>query len=444
MDFLKKYFEFDKLGTNFRTETIAGLTTFVSMAYILFVNASILSLDGIEGVIGMNAGAVFTATAIAAAIGTFIMGIYAKYPIALAPGMGVNSFFAFTVVYAMGIPWQTALAGTFVSGIIFLIIALSGLREIVIDAIPRDLKLAISSGIGLFVTFIGLRTSGLIVASGNATLIELGSLTEPSVLITIFGVVAVVILLMLNVKGAIFIGMILTAIVGVITTHIAPPTAIVGAVPSLAPTFGVAFGSLGEVFNAQMLIVVVTFLFMDFFDTAGTLIAVTEQAGLGDKDGKLPRAKKALVADATATVFGSVLGTSTVTSFIESTAGIAAGGKSGFSAVITGLAFLLAMFFSPLLGVITSEVTAPALIVVGIFMASSLKNIDWDKLEIAVPAFFAVVLMPFTNSIIIGLTVSMIFYPITMGFKGRIREINPVLYILTILSIIYLVFGMSH
>ena len=444
MDFLKKYFEFDKLGTNFRTETIAGLTTFVSMAYILFVNASILSLDGIEGAMGMNGGAVFTATAISAAIATMMMGIYAKYPIALASGMGFNSFFAFTVVYAMGIPWQTALAAVFASGILFIIIALSGLREIIIDAIPSDLKMAISAGIGLFITFLGLRASGIIVAGDSASLLLLGDIHDPNVLITVFGLVAVIVLILLNVKGAIFLGMALTALAGVITRQIAPPTAVIGAIPSLSPTFGQAFKNFDQLFSSEMVIVMITFLFMDFFGTAGTLIAVTEQAGLADKNGKLPRANRVLLVDAVGTTFGAVLGTSSVTSFVESTAGIAAGGRSGFTSVVTGLMFLLALFFSPLLSVITAHVTAPALIIVGILMASSLKNIDWDSFEIAVPAFFGIILMPFTNSIITGLTISMVFYPLTMLVKGRIKEIHPALYILTVLSIIYLLLGMGN
>src|SRR5690625_3226393 len=313
---MKKYFRFEELNTDYRTEFFAGLTTFLAMAYILFVNPSTLSLEGIEqlpdGVTGMDKGAVFTATAISAAVGTLFMGFIARYPIVLAPGMGLNAFFAYTVVLGYGIPWETALAGVLVSGLIFMGLTISGLREKIINVIPENLKMAVGAGIGLFIAFIGFQNAGIIVAN-EATLVSLGDLTSPYVLLAIFGVFVSIIFLSLNIRGGIFYGMILTSIVGILTGLITGPTGIgdiVGEVPSLAPTFGPAFFNLGDIFTMQMLVVILTFLFVDFFDTAGTLVAVATQAGLM-KGNKLPRAGRALFADSAATVAGSIFGTST-------------------------------------------------------------------------------------------------------------------------------------
>ncbi|SDR12088.1 putative MFS transporter, AGZA family, xanthine/uracil permease [Virgibacillus subterraneus] len=442
---MKKYFRFKELGTDYKTEFMAGLTTFLAMAYILFVNPSTLALVGIEelpeGVTRIDQGAVFTATAIAAAIGTLIMGIFAKYPIALAPGMGLNAFFAYTVVLGYGIPWETALAGVLASGLIFIVLTLTGLREKVINAIPANLKMAVGAGIGVYIAFIGFQNAGIIVGD-DATLVGMGDLTSPTVLLAIFGIIISVILLSLNIKGGIFYGMILTAIAGIIFNLIDPPSGlggIVGEVPSLAPTFGQAIAHFGDIFTIEMLVVILTFLFVDFFDTAGTLVAVANQAGLM-KDNKLPRAGKALFADSAATVVGSVAGTSTTTSYIESTAGVGAGGRTGFTSIVTAGFFLLALFFSPLLSVVTAEVTAPALIIVGVLMSSTLKNIDWDQFEIAVPAFLTIIMMPLTYSIATGIAIGFIFYPITMILKGRIKEINPVMYVLFVIFILYFMF----
>ena len=431
-----EYFEFNSLGTSLKTEILAGLTTFLSMAYILFVNPNILSLNAVEGVYGIPQGAAFVATALTAAIGTLVMGVYAKYPIGVAPGMGVNSFFAFTLVAGMGIPWQTALAAVFVSGILFVLLAVSGAREAIINCIPRDIKLAIAAGIGLFISFIGFRTSGIIVSSGGPTLVTLGDLSTPNVALAVFGVFAIVILMVRRIKGAIFLGMLASVAVGVVFGILNPPTAFVGAIPSLTPTLGVAALNIGYLFSLEMLAVVLTLLFIDFFDTAGTLIAVTEQAGLS-KDDRLPRAERALLADSSSTVVGALLGTSTTASYIESSAGIAVGGRSGFTAVVVAFCFVLSLFFSPLLTVITSAVTGPALIVVGILMASSLRDIDWKNVEIAIPSFFAVVLMPMTNSIITGLTVGVIFYPIVKLVAGKHKEVHPLMYCLALLFIAY-------
>ncbi|RIU91299.1 NCS2 family permease [Oceanobacillus picturae] len=442
---MKKYFRFEELGTNYRTEFMAGLTTFLAMAYILFVNPSTLSLEGVDqlpdGVTRMDQGAIFAATAIAAAVGTLFMGVIARYPIALAPGMGLNAFFAYTVVLGYGIPWETALAGVLASGLIFIVLTLTGIREKIINAIPANLKMAVGAGIGLFIAFVGFQNANIIVGD-DATLLALGDLTSPTVMLAVFGVIISVILLTLGFKGGIFYGMVITAIVGMIFGLISPPQGlggVVGEVPSLAPTFGQAFSHFGEIFTIEMLVVILTFLFVDFFDTAGTLVAVATQAGLM-KDNKLPRAGKALFADSAATVVGASLGTSTTTSYVESTAGVGAGGRSGFTAVVAAGFFLLALFFSPLLSIVTSEVTAPALIIVGVLMASSLKSIEWDQFEIAVPAFLTVVTMPLTYSIATGIAIGFIFYPITMVLKGRAKEIHPIMYLLFVIFILYFIF----
>ncbi|MDG4658350.1 NCS2 family permease [Ectobacillus antri] len=438
---MKRYFQFDELGTSYRKEFIAGLTTFLSMAYILFVNPATLSLSTVPDLpkgVGMDQGAVFVATALAAAIGSLIMGIFARYPIALAPGMGINAFFSYTVILTMGIPWQTAIAGTFVSGILFIILTATGLREKVINAIPVELKHAVAAGIGLFIAFIGFQNAGIIV-NNDAVLVGLGDLAKGTTLLAIFGVVITVILMTRGLNGAVFFGMVVTAIVGMLTGLIKTPDAVVGSVPSIAPTFGAALTHIGDIFTLKMLVVILTFFFIDFFDTAGTLVAVANQAGLM-KGNKLPRAGKAMFADAAATTVGAVLGTSTTTAYIESSAGVAAGGRSGFTAVVAAGFFLLALFFSPLLAVVTPAVTAPALIIVGILMVSSLSEIDWKKFEVAVPAFFTVLAMPLTYSIATGIAVGFIFYPITMVMKGRGREIHPIMYGMAVIFVLYFIF----
>nr|WP_275899589.1 NCS2 family permease [Bacillus piscicola] len=413
---------------------MAGLTTFLSMAYILFVNPLILS-DA-----GMDQGAVFTATALSAAVGTLIMGLLAKYPIALAPGMGLNAFFAYTVVLGIGIPWQLALFGVFLSGIIFITITLLGVREKIINAIPAELKYAVAAGIGFFIAFVGLKNAGIVVPD-EATAVALGEMTNPTTLLACFGLVVTAIMMVRGVHGGIFYGMVLTSIAGIVVGLIGLPEKIIGSAPSLAPTFGAAFAVLGDVewsnqLIVQMVIVVLTFLFVDFFDTAGTLYAVANQAGYV-KDNKLPRASRALLSDSSATSIGAILGTSTTTAFIESTAGVAAGGRTGFTSVVTGILFFLSMFFSPLLVVVTEQVTAPALILVGVLMASSLRLIEWGKVEIALPAFLTVAAMPLTYSIATGIALGFIFYPITMLLKGRGKEIHPIMYVLFFVFIAY-------
>ncbi|WP_416151935.1 NCS2 family permease [Salipaludibacillus sp. HK11] len=435
---MERYFQFDELKTDYKREIMGGITTFLAMAYILFVNPSILA-DA-----GMDSDAVFVATGLAAAIGTIIMGIIARYPIALAPGMGLNAFFTYSVVLGMGIPWETALLGVFVSGIIFIIITLVGVREYIINAIPAELKYAAGAGIGLFIAFIGLQNAGIVIGS-EATLVEIGNLGAGPTLLAIFGIIITVVFMSIGLRGGIFYGMIVTAIVGMIFSVVPTPDGSpFGSIPSLAPTFGAAFSpfgemGLGEIFTLQLFIVILTFLFVDFFDTAGTLYAVANQAGFV-KDNKLPRAQRALLADSSATSIGAILGTSTTTAYIESSSGIAAGARTGFASIVTGVLFLLALFLSPLLVVVTEAVTAPALIVVGVLMAGSLANIDWKKFEIAVPAFFTILAMPLTYSIATGIALGFIMYPITMVCKGRYKEVNPIMYALLVVFVLYFIY----
>ena len=398
MNFIKNYFHLEKLGTNVRTEFIAGLTTFISMSYILFVNPSVL------GASGMNTGAVFTATALAAALGTAIMGIVANYPIGEAPALGINAFFAYTVCIGMKVSWETALAS------VFILITLFKLREKIIDSIPSDLKFAISSGIGLFIAFLGLQNGGLIVAN-KSTLVGLGSLHNPLVWITIFGLIVTVILMILGIPGAIFIGMIAASIFGICTGQIAVPHKFISLAPSLAPTFGQAIFHVKDINSLQMWVVVLTFLLVTFFDTAGTLIGLAQQAGFM-KNNKMPRVGKALAADSTAMMFGSIFGTSPVGAFVESSAGIAVGGRSGLTAVFVAIFFLISMIFSPLLGVFTTQVT--------------------------VPAFLILLGMPHTYSISDGLALGMITYPICMVSAKRGKEVSPMMWVLFIVFIIFL------
>ncbi|MFC7393506.1 NCS2 family permease [Scopulibacillus cellulosilyticus] len=431
-NWIARYFGFSHFNTSFRQETVAGLTTFLSMAYILFVNPTILS-DA-----GMNKGAVFTATAIATAFGTLVMGIVAKYPIAIAPGMGTNAFFTYTVVIGMGIPWQTALAGVLVAGIIFLLITVFRLREMIINAIPEELKRAAAAGIGIYIAFIGLKGAGIIVANKD-TLVSLGDLSKPGTLLSIFGLLVTIILVIRNVKGGIFYGLVITAIAGMIFKVVPLPHHIVSSVPSVTPTLGAALSHITDIKTMNLIVVVITFLFVVFFDTAGTIIAIASQAGF-IKNNKLPRIGRALFADSSSTVVGALVGTSPTSTYIESSAGVAAGGRTGFTSVVVGIMFLFGMFFSPLLTVVTSQITAPALIIVGVLMAGALKDIDWGKLEIAIPAFLTVVGMPLSYSIATGIALGFIIYPISMAVKGRIKDVHPIVYVLFVIFILYFIF----
>ena len=430
---LDRFFKLSERGSEPRTEGIAGLTTFLAMAYIVFVNPLILA-DA-----GMDPGAVFVATCLAAALGTLIMGLWANLPIAQAPGMGLNAFFAYTVVLGFGIEWETALAATFVSGVLFLILAVTGVRGAIIQAIPHQLKMAVGAGIGLFIAFIGLKNAGIVVAD-EATTVGLGDLTLNSTLLSIFGLIAISLFLMRGLKGAVFYGIVATAVVGLVTGLLDTPSAIVSAPPSLAPTFGAAFTALPELFAPELLIVVGTMLFVDFFDTAGTLIAVTNQAGLLDEEGRLPGGTRPLVSDAVATMGGAAIGTSTTTSYLESAAGVGAGGRTGLSSVVTAALFLLTIFFSPLLTVVTEPVTAAALIIVGVMMARGLKDIEWDQMEVAIPAFVTVVAMPLTYSIATGIAMGLFLFPLLMVFRGKAKEVHPIMYVLAVLFLVFFAF----
>ncbi|MDI6667624.1 NCS2 family permease [Leuconostoc falkenbergense] len=430
MSTIAHYFKFEELNTNFRTEFIAGLTTFASMAYILFVNPTVL------GAAGMDKGAVFTATAIASAVATIFMGVVALYPIAIAPGLGVNAFFAYSVVIGMGIKWQTAMAGVFVAAIIFVILTLFKIREKIINIIPKNLKLAIASGIGLFIAFIGLHDAGLIVANKD-TMVALGHLTAPTSLLSIFGIIVTFVLMSRKTPAAIFFGMIITSIAGILTGLIKLPSAIISPAPSLAPTFGEGVMHIGDINSIQLITVVITFLLVTFFDTAGTMIGLATQAGFMENN-KMPRVGRALMADAVGMTVGAVIGTSPTSAYVESSAGIAVGGRSGLTSVFTGIFFLFALLFSPLLSVVTSQVTAPALVVVGVLMAENLREIDWEDLAIAAPAFLIVIGMPLTYSISDGIALGFILYPITMIATGRAKKVHPLMYILAVIFIAFL------
>ncbi|MDD6772314.1 NCS2 family permease [Inconstantimicrobium porci] len=430
--FLSNYFNFDEKNTTLKTEIIGGITTFLTMAYALFLIPSVLSETG------MNQQSVFVATGLAAVIGTLIMGIYAKFPMVLAPGVGLNAFFAYSVCLGMNIPWQTAIAGVMASGIIFLVISITGLREIIIKAIPQNLKFAVSAGIGLFIAFVGFKNAGIIVKS-DATFVQLGNLTDPNVLLAVFGILVISILMVRGKNTAIFIGMALTIVVGMIFGIIPVPSKVISMIPSMASTFGVSIANIKNVLTPQMMLVVFTFLFMDFFDTAGTLVAVGSKAGLLRKDGSVENGSKALLADSVATCIGAVFGTTNTTSYVESLSGIAVGARTGLSSVVAGILFLASLFFSPLLTVVTNAVTAPALIIVGSLMCANLKEIEWDKSEIAIPSFLTVILMPLTYSIGEGIACGFLTYVVLNVFKGNYKKIHPVMYVLAALFIVYFI-----
>ncbi len=429
MNSISKFFGFEERGTNFKTETLAGITTFVSMVYILFVNPNILGASGIDK------GAVFTATALASAFGCFVMGVLANYPIAISASLGQNAFFAYSVCIGMKVPWETALAGVFLASFIFVILTATKVRERIIDAIPADLKSAIGGGIGLFIALIGLSEGGIIV-SNKDSLVGLGAFTGTTWL-TVFGLLVTLVLMSMRVPGAIFIGMVLNSLLGLFTGLIPVPHQIVSAMPSIKSTFGVAIAHVPDINSIQLIVVVLTFLLVTFFDTAGTLVGLAEQAGF-IKNNKIPNIGKALVADSSTMMVGSILGTSPMGAFVESSAGIAIGGRTGFTTIIVGILFVIGAFFSPMLTVITSQVTAPALIIVGVLMAQSLKNVHWEQFEIAAPAFITLVGMPFTYSIADGIALGFITYPITMIAAKRGKEVGPMMYALAVIFVIFL------
>lgn len=430
MDTLNRVFHLEDAHTTVKRELIAALTTFVSLSYILFVNPNILHAAGIDK------GAAFTVTAVATAVGCFLMGFIANYPVALAPTLGSAAFFAYNVVIGMHINWQTALAAVLVASFLFILITVLKLREMVVNAIPADMKYAISAGIGLFIAFIGLQNGKLIV-NNSSSLVGLGSFNNPQVWITLFGLVLTIILMAARVPGSIFIGMIVTAIFGIIIGQIPMPHGIISGAPSMAPTFGHAAFHIADINTPQLFMVVLTFLLVTFFDTAGTLIGMSQQAGMVDENGKIPGIGRAFLSDSLAMVEGALMGTAPLGTSVESSAGIAMGGRTGLTAIFVGIFFLISMIFSPLLAVIPTTVTAPALVIVGVLMAGNLKFINWDHFEVALPAFLTVVGMPLTYSISDGLALGMIAYPITMIAARRHKEVSPMMYVLFFIFIIF-------
>lgn len=426
---LDRVFKLTENNTNVKTEVIAGMTTFMTMAYILVVNPSIL------GDAGMDKDAVFAATAIAAFIGSCIMGFLANYPIALAPGMGLNAFFAYTVVLQMGYSWQFALCAVLIEGVIFILLTLTNIREKIIDCIPGVLKHAVTAGIGLYIAFIGLVNAGIV--QGGGAILQLGNMQSPTVVLAILGLVIAAVLLSRNVKGTFLLAMVVTTAIGIIAGLVQLPHALVSSIPSLKPVFLQAFSvPVDQIFSLDMLVVVFTFLFVDLFDTVGCLVGVASKGNMLDENGKLPKAKEALFADAIATTTGSLLGTSTVTAYIESAAGIGEGGRTGLTAVTTGILFLLSLFFAPIFTSIPPQATAPVLILVGVMMASSLLEIDFSDFTNAIPAFLTFAMMPLAYSIADGIIFGIISFTILKLATGKKKEVNISLILLSIMFIL--------
>lgn len=424
---MEKFFKLKENGTNVKSEIIAGITTFMTMAYILAVNPSILSATG------MDKGAVFTATVVSSIVATLIMGLLANLPFALAPGMGLNAFFAYTVVLGMGYSWQTALTAVFIEGIIFLILTIFNVREAIVNSIPLNMKRAISVGIGLFIAFIGLQNSKIII-NNDATLISLGDITSGSPLLAIIGLLITSLLLAYNVKGAILIGILLTTLIGIPMgiTQLSPYASF--APPSLEP---VAFKlDFANILHPNMFIVLFTFLFVDMFDTVGTLVGVCTKANMLTKGGEVPRCKQALFADAVGTIFGACMGTSTVTTYVESASGVAEGGKTGLTAVVVAILFTISLFLSHIFLSIPSAATAPALIIVGLFMMTPILEINLTDYTEAIPSFVCIIFMPFAYSIAEGITFGILAFTLLKLLTGRTKEITLFTWILAALLLI--------
>lgn len=423
---LARFFKFNEHGTTLGTEINAGITTFMTMAYILAVNPQILA-DA-----GMDAGAVFTATALSSFIAILIMALCANLPFALAPGMGLNAFFAYTVVLKMGYPWQFALAAVLVEGIIFIILSFFNVREAIIDSIPMDIKRAISVGIGLFIAFIGLINAGIIV-QGDGVLIGLGDLGTNTAIVALLGILITAVLLSYKVKGAILIGILASTLIG-FPLGVTVWNGIFSMPPSLTPTF-MQF-DFSQFFSIEFLVVVFTFLMIDMFDTVGTLVGVSTKAGMLDEEGRVPKAKQALLADAIGTTVGAILGTSTVTTYVESASGVNEGGRTGMTALTTGILFLLALFFAPLFLMIPGAATAPALIVVGAMMMSPVLEIDFYDMSNAIPSFLTIIMMPLAYSISEGIAFGMISFVLIKLLSGRAKEIPALSYVVAIIFIL--------
>lgn len=432
---LDRVFKLSEKGTTVKREIVAGITTFIAMSYILFVNPTVLAAAG------MNKGAVFVATALTAIVGCVAMAFIANYPLAVAPGLGSNAFFSYSVVIGMGIPWQTAIAGVFIASILFMLTTVFKVREAVINAIPASLKSAMAAGIGLFIAFTGLKQGGLVIGS-KSSLVTITNWSTPTVWLTVFGLVAIGLMMSKKIPGAMFIGMAATAIVGVVAGLIKMPSSIVSTIPSLAPTFGASILNLNHIFSIQMLIVVLIFFLIAFFDTTGTVIGLAEQAGF-IKDNHIPKeVGRALFADSTSMIAGSVFGSTPTACYVESSTGIAAGGRTGLTALTVAFMFGLSLFFSPLLTLVTSQVTAPVLIIVGSFMAKSLAKVNWSKFEEALPSFLIVLSMPLTYNISYGLAFGILAYPLTMFAAGRRKEVHPIM-IAAAIIFFFLLFAMN-
>ena len=428
---LKKLFGYDPTKTTIRTELLAGLTTFLTMSYILAVNPSMFGL--LEG---MPAGAVFTATALAAIVGSLSMAVLAKMPFGLAPGMGLNAFFVYTVCMGMGYSWQFALTAVFIEGLIFIVLTLTNLREAIVNAIPTSLKNAIGAGIGLFIAFIGLQNAGVIV-NNDATLVSLGEITSGSALLGLIGLIITAVLVVKNVRGGLLIGILATTLIG-IPMGITNYTGVVSMPHSISDIF--CKFEWSNVFTLDMLVVVFTFLFIDMFDTIGTLVGVCTKANIIGADGRIPRIKQAFMADSIATTVGACLGTSTTTTYVESASGVAQGGRTGLTAFAVAACFAVALFFSPLFLAIPSAATAPVLVIVGLFMMSPIKNINFDDYAESIPAFITIIMMPLAYSISDGILLGMISYVVLNVLCGNFKRITPTMYILAVMFILKYIF----
>ena len=430
---LEKLFQLKAHNTNIRTEILAGLTTFLTMAYILFVNPAILSEAG------MDKGAVFVATCLAAALGSAIMGLVANYPIALAPGMGLNAFFTYTVVLHMGYTWQTALGAVFISATLFFVLSIFRIREWIVNSIPLALRSAIAAGIGLFLALVALKSAGIVV-DNPATLVSLGDMTSGASLLAVLGFFLIVALEARRVTGAVMIGILVITVIAVLI-GLTPFAGIVSMPPSIAPTFMQL--DIAGAFEVGMISVIFAFLFVDLFDNTGTLIAVAKRAGLMSKDGHLPKMGRALIADSTAAMGGSLLGTSTTTSYIESASGVAAGGRTGLTAVVVAILFLLAMFFAPLAGTVPAFATAPALLFIAVLMTSSLAEVEWSDPTVAAPVVVTALAMPLTFSIANGIAFGFITWVAVKALTGRFNEINPALVVLSAIFVAKFAYGIA-
>ena len=432
-NFLDRFFKMSERGSNISTEMLAGFTTFMTMAYIIIVNP--LTLQNA----GMDFGAVFTATILSAVVSTLFMGLYANLPFALAPGMGLNAFFAFTVVLTMGYSWQMALTAVFLEGVIFLILNIIGIREAIVNCIPHEIKKAISVGIGLFIAFLGLFNSGIVVKGAADTLpLALGDIAHnPAAQVALIGIIITGILLALDVKGAIFLGILVSTVIAIPMGVASMPDKLTS-MPSMPYIFAFDFS---QIFTAKFMTVMVTFLFVDMFDTIGTFVGVANKSGMMDKDGNMPGMKKALFADGVGTTVGAILGTSAVTTYVESAAGVAAGGRTGFASVVTAGLFLIALFFSPLFLIIPAAATTPALVIVGLFMMSPILEMNLTDFSEAIPGFLTIIMMPLTYSIAEGIVYGILSYTIIKTCTGRYKEVPIFTYIISVLFVLKIFFA---